>query len=213
MTFLITRPEDDDTTLYLSEYSKPIIELAEDRGIDVFDCFHERASKQRVTSLITEKNPKLIMFNGHGSPEIISGYKFEPIIRLEENADLIKDTIVYARACHTAKELGKWCGENGNGVYLGYDDKFRFWTSSSYSHTPQNDPYAKPILDASNHAAMCLLKGGTAGDALRRSKEAFDSVIERLERSNSPQNLRFLLSALYWNREHLIGYGDEKLKM
>ncbi|MBU2099951.1 hypothetical protein KKG83_04660 [Candidatus Micrarchaeota archaeon] len=213
MTFLITRPEHDDETLYLSDYSKKIIAVAEEKGIPVFDCVNKSANKKKVSSLLASKKPKFIMFNGHGSAEVITGNKLEPLIRLGEDEDLIKDAIVYARVCSSGEKLGKSCGDNGSGAYIGYDKKFRFWICSTSTHHPQEDRYAKPFLDASNQVAISLLKGASAEEAYDRSQAAFEQYIENLENSDSPKELRFLLPLLYWDKEIQKYYGKKDIRM
>ena len=64
---LITRPKYDDTTHYLFNWAKKVIELAHKKGIEVLDLKKERANKKELTSIISKKHPYLIFFNGHGN--------------------------------------------------------------------------------------------------------------------------------------------------
>ena len=68
---LITRPNHDVTTSYLSAWSKKIIEAARNRNIDVIDLHDRRANSEEVEQFIMKKEPELIIFNGHGSEKEI----------------------------------------------------------------------------------------------------------------------------------------------
>jgi hypothetical protein len=160
-----------------------------------------------VQKIISKKNPQFILFNGHGSDDLITGHEFEPIIRIED-APLIQNRIVFARACNTSKVLGEICGKNGTGAYIGFNDKFRFWTSGNTSHSPLNDPYAQIIIDPTNVIAKSLLKGNSVMTAVLHGKEAYKKNIQLLEESDSKKELHFLLSALYWNLSKLCIHGN-----
>jgi len=47
-TLLITRPEHDAGTRYLSKWSEKIIDIAKDKGINVIDLHREKAGRDRV---------------------------------------------------------------------------------------------------------------------------------------------------------------------
>jgi len=207
MNFLITCPDHDDATYFVSEYSIELIKFAKEKGFNVINCYEKNATKARVKNFIETKNPEFIMFNGHGNDDIITGQVFEPIIRLEDS-DLIKDRIVYARVCHTARTLGKKCAETGTGAYIGFTDRFRIWISNNYSHLPLEDPYAQLIIPPSNVIAKSLLKGNTVEEATNHGKDAYRKNIELLEKSDSKKELRFLLPVLYWNRAKLLAQGN-----
>ena len=52
MSFLITRPEHDDATFFLSEYSKELIKFAKRKGFDVINCQGNKVTKQNVTQIM-----------------------------------------------------------------------------------------------------------------------------------------------------------------
>ena len=107
MKFFITRPEHDDTTFYLSKWSEELITQAVEKGIDVIDCHRQKATASKVQSIIKNKKPNLIMFNGHGDSGKICGHKNEPLIEKEKNEEALSGAIVYARACSTLSDLVK----------------------------------------------------------------------------------------------------------
>lgn len=104
--YLITRPEHDDTTHYLSNWSRETIEIAQDRGIKVIDLNRERANKSEVESVISKISPNFIVFNGHGNDNVVTGHNNKPIITAGENEGLLKSKTVYAISCKSAKILG-----------------------------------------------------------------------------------------------------------
>ena len=86
---LVTRPEHDDTTQYLSYWSKKAVEPAASRGVALLDLTRERATKKEVTSMIEKLAPGLIIFNGHGSDDCVTGYKNEELITAGKNETLL----------------------------------------------------------------------------------------------------------------------------
>ena len=103
---LITRPEHDDTTHYLSNWSKETIGVAENKNIKVFDLNREKATRKNVESKLSRMSCNLVYFNGHGGFNVIGGHNNEPLIICGENERLLKSKVVYAISCKSAKELG-----------------------------------------------------------------------------------------------------------
>lgn len=116
---LITRPEHDKVTTYLSTWSEELILLAAEKGIQYKDLCAENATKEEVEKYLRKQNPKLIILNGHGSPDAISGHKNEPIITRGQNEDILAEKIIYARACHSAAELGPAAIAKGAVAFIG----------------------------------------------------------------------------------------------
>ncbi len=103
-TLLITRPEHDASTYYLSKWSEKIIDKAKDRSIDIIDLHREKANRGRVIGTLEKRCPKLVVLNGHGSDNSVKGHNNEPILK-EDDSEAIKDKIFYARSCRSAKSL------------------------------------------------------------------------------------------------------------
>jgi len=68
---LVTRPEHDDTTTYLSHYAKLVIKYAEERGVPVTDFKAGTVKKETINKFIEKQKPKLIFFNGHGAKIVL----------------------------------------------------------------------------------------------------------------------------------------------
>lgn len=68
-SLLITRPEHEPAMRYLSHWSKKIIKEAKEKGVNVIDLCRNKANRKRVIGILEKRNPKLVVFNGHGSPD------------------------------------------------------------------------------------------------------------------------------------------------
>jgi len=156
---LITRPEHDDTTLYLSHWSKQAIEQAESKGMRVLDLHKNRANKSEVVSMLSKQKPELVIFNGHGGDNVVGGDKNEPLIVAGENENLLKEKITYAISCKSAKKLGPKSVDSGAKAYIGYDDDFIFFYDPNKMTHPLKDETAKLFLEPSNELIISLVKG------------------------------------------------------
>lgn len=105
--FLLTRTECNDVNAYLSHYSKHLLDFARKRNIQFTDLKNNANNENNLTSSIKRLNPKLIVFNGHGSKNVIWGHKNNVLIKEGKNEELLMNRIVYARSCDAASSLGK----------------------------------------------------------------------------------------------------------
>lgn len=175
---LITRPHYDDTTSYLSEWSKKIIKVASEKGLDLIDLHRDRANKKELESVIEDVQPKFIIFNGHGSDREIAGQDNETLIRTGENEHLLKSKIIYARACESVKTLGHSCVNLDTLAYVGYEESFVFIVNKNKAATPLLDEFAKPFFETSNVVPISIIKGNTVNQAFLKSQEAFKKKID-----------------------------------
>lgn len=74
MSLLITRPEHDITTRYLSKWSKKIIKEASKKGINIIDLWRGKANRKRVIGILEKRNPNGVFLNGHGSDKFVAGH-------------------------------------------------------------------------------------------------------------------------------------------
>lgn len=203
---LITRPEHDDTTFYLSNYSKEVIESAQKRGIKVLDLHREKAKRSEVESRLSKSLCNLVFFNGHGDYSCVTGHKNEPLIICNENETLLKSKIVYTISCKSAKELGPKSVEAGAISYSGYDDDFIFSYEPDKISRPLQDETAKLFLEPSKLFMTSLVKGNSVIESQKRTKTLFRENILRLLDSDNPDN--DLLRYLVWDSRHLISHGN-----
>ncbi len=207
-TLLITRPEHDSATHCLSKWSEKIIETASKKKIKVIDLHREKANRDRVAGTLKKGIAKLVVLNGHGSDTSVHGHDDEIILK-EDDGDVVKDKIIFARACKSAKRLGENCIAQGALAYLGYKEDFIVIADASTTKPLQNKT-AELFLEPSNYIPISLLKGHTAGAANERSKNLFKKNINRLlmegPSSYNYDEVRFL----FWDMQNQVCLGDEE---
>lgn len=210
--FLVTRPKYDDTTHYLFNWSKAVIDLARKKGLQVLDLERSRANKKEFTSIVAKKQPFFIFFNGHGRSDCIYGQDNEVLVKIGENEEILKSKIVYALSCKSAKGLGLESIKAGTVTYLGYDEDFIFVYDLEKVSRPLEDKTAVLFLEPSNQLVNSLLKGHTAKESHKCSKYSFAKNIQKLLTSESPP-YNYLIPYLLWDMRHQVCLGDENAKL
>ena len=211
VTLLITRPLYEHTTHYLHFWSKKIIDFAKSRGNKVLDLSEDKVNRKNFENILRKMKPKLVLLNGHGEKDRIYGQDDKELIIAGENEDLLENKIVYVVACDKSEELGPKCIENGVTSYIGYKEKFLFWTNPSYATKPLEDPRARVFLEPSNLISESLLKGHTTQESYDKSKTAIRKNIQHLIATNSPD--QFMIPDLIWNMENLECLGNQNAKL
>ena len=206
---LVTRPEFDTTTFYLSQWCKKPIDYARKIGIEIIDLQKEKADRSRVGRLIETKEPHFIIFNGHGDETTITGHKNEILIKAGVNEAVLKSTITYAISCSSARELGPAAVKAGAIAYIGYDDDFVFVFDKNKTAAPLKDDYAKMFLEPSNEMILALIKGNSVEESYKRSQQSFQKNIKKLLTSESPPGSENHLRYLFWDMKHQAILGDK----
>jgi hypothetical protein len=208
MSLLITRPDFDPATKYLSAWSEKILNIAREKGQKFIDLRGKKVTKRELVGRLKKLNPRLVILNGHGSENSIAGQDNEILIEADNNESLLHNRITYAVSCNSGKTLGPMVAENENTAFIGYDDDFVFTSDRRFFSRPLDDKRAKPFMEASNHVAISLLKGHKVKVASERSKELFKKSFQHLLSSKSDadslQDARFL----WWNMKHQVCLGD-----
>jgi hypothetical protein len=196
MKVLITRPRHEDTTNYLFHYSGEVVDEARRKGRDVFDLQKQRATRQNVQGYLKKVNPELVIFNGHGSADAIGGHDDEVIVSNSDGSELLKEKIVYARACKCARSLGPLAVKNGAKAFIGYNEDFLF--PSQDMANPFHDDSARDCLECSNAVALGLVRNKSPQDAHMDSVKMFKERIARLQTSNAAY-ASTSVACLLWN--------------
>ena len=204
---LITRPKYDDTTHYLFYWAGKVKETAEEKGVQVFNLDKKRASRKEVESILDKQKPSLVFFNGHGNSDLITGQDGEVIIKAGDNEYLLREKIVYAFSCKSARELGLNSVENGVRAYLGYDDDFIFFYDPQKASRPLSDEIAGLFLEPSNQIVVSFLKGHSSIDAHIKTKSLFLRNIQKILTSKPTE--RYLIPWLLWDMQHSVLVGDK----
>jgi len=198
--FLITLPNHDQTTHYLSAWGKQIINVAKDSDLNVLDLQGEKANRKEFESKIKNLSPKLIMFNGHGDKDMITGHKNEILVKAGESK------IIYALSCRSAKILGPESVRKGALSYTGYEDDFIFMYEPNFFSRPNLDKTAELFLTPSNIFIESLIKGNNVRDSFERSKKA---IIKNFNKSISTLELDPTIAMfLWWNLRNFSSHGN-----
>ena len=207
---IITLPNADFVTDYLSKYSSQIIKEAENRNINIKTLTEKKANRAEFESSIKKLNYKMLVFNGHGSKDSIEGHN-NTIIDLK-NAELLKDRITYARCCDAAAILGNESMKNNKeGCFIGYLFKFMLYIDENRETNPKKDSIAPLFLQPSNLIPISIIKGNTASAANVNSKKQTLKNINKMMRSGK---VPFLLINAMWNNysgQILIGNENATL--
>ncbi len=78
---IITRPEHDPATRYLSHWSNHVIKTANKKNIEVTDLRKEKAIKKELEGRLRKINPTLVILNGHGDDGCVCGHNNEELIQ------------------------------------------------------------------------------------------------------------------------------------
>ena len=210
---LITRPDHDKVTSYLFQWSKEIISSKYPEDIQFLDLRGVNANRGKVESYLKKQNPRVVLFNGHGSDIAIYGFKDQPLIELEKNEELLKGKIIYSLSCSSAKALGVAAIEKGTETFIGYINSFVIYTDVDREATPLKDNMAASFLNPSNKLSISLLKGNTAQEASNKSKEEFKKEIKKFLIGNSISGSDRIATALFWdlNSQVVLGNPDAEI--
>jgi hypothetical protein len=173
----------------------------------------ENANKKKVESYLSKQSPEVVLFNGHGSPAQIFGFKNEVLIGSEVNDSLLKDKIVYALSCSSASILGQSAVKKGAKSFIGYKRSFILCTDRNREATPLKDTIAHSFLEPSNRLSISILKGNSADEASHKSKEEFKKEISRYTATGAMPGADRIASALLWNMNNQVVLGDKEAKI
>ena len=207
-TILITRPEYDVATHYLSKWSEKIIDEAKKKSVKVIDLDGKKANKKRVVGTLEKTSAKLAIFNGHGSDVTIHGQDDEAILETSDTK-AVKDKIIYARACRAANILGHNSIAAGAISFLGYTQDFVLIHTIASERQPLKDEVAKMFMEPSNYVSISLLKGHSTSEANKRSKNLFRKNIERLIIAGPTAADFRTISGLLRNMNHQVCLGKQ----
>lgn len=215
MKMIVTRPQYDITTKYLSVWAEEVINFAKKKKIEVIDLLKDKANKKDFVGRVKKLKPDVIFLNGHGDDDCVTGHDEEALVEAGDNHDILRGAITYALSCNSGKILGPKVAENNEATYIGYEDEFIFIVNGNYLSRPQDDPMAKPFMEASNQVMISLLKGHRAGEASEKSKNKFKEHFMKLSSSQADPDSLQAAQCLWWNMRNQVCLGnlDAELKV
>lgn len=209
---LITRPNHDQITTYISQWSESIIAFAKSKSCTIFDLFGKKADKIFLEKYLSSKKPSFLFLNGHGSSDVICGYNDEVLLDDKTQPTIVRGLIIYARSCNAGKNLGQILVNKGVKAFIGYTKSFSFATSNKFVFRPKEDPLARLFLEPSNLVATTIIKGNTVEEAHQRSISEMRKTLSEMILSNIP-NKKDYAFALYNNMLGQVVIGDELAKI
>lgn len=213
MRLIVTRPQHDIPTNYLSYWAEEVIRLAEEKGLNVIDLFRDKANRKELEGRIRKLSPEIVFLNGHGEENYIAGHDNEVLIKAEDNHNILKGKITYALACKSGKVLGMKISEGNDATFIGYSDDFIFISDNNCTSKPLSDPKAKPFMESSNQVMISLLKGHNAREASKKSKNAFKEHFTQLMSSSSDPDSSNIAKYLWWNMRNQVCLGNGEAKL
>ena len=208
--FLVTRPKHEILLSLLFHWTKPVVDAAYRKGYQVLDLSGEKATHNTFTSYMKKNTPSLVFFNGHGSATFIMGQDNEILIEADTNVEILRGTVVYARSCDAAKQLGIKAVENGCRVFIGYKRKFVVAHSTVNVSHPFDDTLAKLFIEPSNIVSLSLLKGNPAGEAYHKSQRAMRRNLSFMLSSAASTEQQAMASYLWGNIKAQVVLGDQQ---
>ncbi len=211
-TLLITRPDYEITTRYLSRWSKYVIDESNIKKLTLIDQADDKAKRDRFLGTLRKKADSMFVFiNGHGNENEIVGQ--EEVIISTEEASALSGKIVYARACDSISGLGQKAITDGATAYIGYDIAFTFYIENDKVSRPLEDETAELFLEPSNYVAICIIKGHPVGEANLRSQYKFLNNIKKIMLEGPSSPYFYTVSDLYANMSHQVCLGDGTAKL
>ena len=202
---LVTRPDNDEATHYLSEYAELSLAAAKEKSFSIIDLKKEKATRRNLESYIAKQNPSLIFFNGHGGPDVVTGHLMEPLVKLGENESILRSKIVYSIACSSSKRLGPESIRSGALCYVGYSDDFIFLVDKNKETEPVKDGLASMFLEHSLIFVKTLVKGNTVSNAYEKAKNKLYENFASAVTSNDYDVEQYL----FWDYMIFMKDGDD----
>lgn len=209
-SILITQPDFDRTTRYISAWSKEVEEFSINRGNKTITLEGLRANRSEFESVVRKIEPQLIMLNGHGNDSEVAGQDNETLLDSKSDEDITKGKIIYALSCSAAKTLGFNCVRRGTEAFIGYSEEYIFLHSHIKVSRPREDERAALFFKPSDLIPVSLMKGNTSQDSYQGSKDMLRRTILDLLNSETANAERVCLPYLVWNYRHLTLIGDQE---
>lgn len=210
---LVTQPNFDLTTNYISYWSDEVVDIAKKKGISITVLKGRRANKNEFESVVSKIRPRLIFLNGHGDYDTVAGQKDEILVKAGENEVCLKGKIVYALSCRSGKILGEESVKKGARAYIGYKEDFVFHYSHDKITSPLKDDVAKLFLEPSNYVVTSLLKGHTVQDSWENSQRNFRKKMLDLVLRGDKVSINTYLPLLHWDMHNQVCLGDGTAKL
>ncbi len=207
---LVTRPDHDLPTKYLCSFSQKIVSLCTNKSIQVIDLKSKKANKKNFEKSIKKDDIQFILINGHGNDDVVTGYNNTVLIN--NYGPHLKNKVIFARSCRSAKVLGKKLVKAGVKVYIGYTKDYYVMMSNNCPKDLSKDKVAQLFLRPSNLIAESIVNGDSVKEANSKSKKALVNNIKKVL-SSGDEDRHQVASYLYHDLkcQKVVGRGSYKL--
>lgn len=207
---VITNPSDDRPTQYLSAWIEKIVELAKKQpDTKVLSLDKELANREHLSRIIENEKPQLIIFNGHGDSNCITGFGQEVLVQCGDNEAILKNKIVHSLSCNSGEMLGPASIKIGTLAYIGYREKFKLTHLNQLTNQERlKDGVANFFLSPAFEAVIALIEGASAGEAYARSQKIYSENLRVLITSKNTDYNTTVASQVYHNMIYQVCLGD-----
>ncbi|MCH8945361.1 MAG: hypothetical protein IIA85_00365 [Nanoarchaeota archaeon] len=209
---IITLPKSDIVTEYLSVFSKQIIDVCKEKSVKFKPLEKNHANKKEFEKLLKSIDYKLIILNGHGSPNVIQGHKNKELIKVGDNEEILSERITYARSCWAVLGVGnESMKHNKEGCFIGYDIPFMFLIDINHSANPIKDQTAKIFFETSNLVPIGLIKNHSAIESHENSKKSMLKAINKALKKKDKDSQA--IAEVLWNNylgQKIVGNVDAR---
>jgi hypothetical protein len=206
-SLVVTCPDFDRMTRYLSTWAGEILRYCEAHGNATFVLSGEKANRRNLESFVKKHQPNILFLNGHGDDSRVAGHNND-IILDKDNVKIAAGTNVYALSCNSAAKLGALAMKNGAAGYIGYTKEFIMLSSATKTAHGAIDGKAKLFLEPSNVIVQSLAKGSIADDAAGKGRQAFLDSIKKAINSDIQSDDDKLVPYLFWDMKCLVSCHD-----
>lgn len=208
---IATNPANDKVTQYLGAWQGEVVSLTKrQKDTFIFELNREKTNKKDLINLIEEKNPQLVIFNGHGSYDSVFGFDGGFLIKAEENENVLMKRIVHSLTCSSGKVLGPSCIKIGALSYIGYKEEFKivYLMNQNTKKEKLEDKIAGLFLGPAFEAIFSLIKGYSAQKAFANSQKKYLENLKYSIAENNPGLNTAVAPRLYHNLIHQVCLGD-----
>lgn len=203
MRVLLTNPEVDLLTYYLSAWTENMLKELKINSNEYFSLKREKVTRKNFEKFLNKRAIDLVLLCGHGSSSTVAGN--EEIILDTENDSLLKGKTIHALSCQSANELGPDAVKKGANSYIGYKEDFiAFLDDSKRTSKPLEDEIAGLFLDPAFTTPKTLLKGGAPNEAISAAKNAYNKSIRDALNSDIQSDADQFINWLFWDRDNLV---------
>ena len=208
MRVLLTNTEVDTLTYYLSAWSNHVLKKIKAKN-KYYHLKREKVTREKFESFLTKRPIDLVLLCGHGGSNKVLGN--DEVILDKNNGAILKDKVVHALSCQSAKVLGRDVVKNGAKAYIGYKEDFiAFLDNSKRTSQPLSDDTAALFLDAAFTVPKVLLRGGPPNEAVTAAKKEYDRSIRKAINSDIQSDSDQFINWLYWDRDNLVNIEQTK---